>query len=788
MQSVIIRLLAPRDRQTTVQDHPTGARWREMLSTASTAISSALTHAPENAAYGLMALAPLGVAFGATAMGLALLGAAVASATASVIGAGRLVGDAGAALALLTTGIVAALLPHVPGPHGDAAWQVLILVALGIAAGGVLTALFGLLRIGGLVKFTPYPVRVGLSTGVGLLLIASASPAVLGHPFSSGWTAGQPILAGATLIGLCALGVTTFASRARTKVPPVLLGLAAATLLQAAAAHGGWGSSLSRTVGVPELPHAWFGGATAPGAWLAALTKPAVLTLLGGYALTISVVASLDTLLAASIVDGRLRGSRDANRELVAQGFANLASAVVGGLPASPAVPASVGLVMRKPAQRHIALAYSGALLGVLLVAPNVLGVLPVSAVGGVLLFLGLSMISPTLWQTPMHLWSLHTGSEQVAKPGQHRWREPAANWAVTVVVALITLLFGLGHAVLIGASIAVLLFVLSNMRDVVRRVWSGEARHSLKTRPSDVAEILRRDGHRIVLLELEGSLFFGTADALRARLHGLCAQVDTAILDLHQISDVDLTAARILYEISDDWARMGKPLVFAEWPAHDPRRGLMESVANAEKSASLRFEENTDLALEHAEEQLLERLQIERNAAECLRLGDTMIARGLSAGELALLAGEMTTHEFPRGQVIFRAGDPGDALYISLKGEIGLRIPGTTRRLASFAPGVTIGEMAVLAHAARSAEAVAESDVTALGMSVESFERLMRSHPALAAKLSTNIALHLAHRVRMLTTDLAGWVSRSGAGRPLPGARLKPATVSGLEATDTND
>src|SRR5439155_10442248 len=109
---------------------------------------------------------------------------------------------------------------------------------------------------------------------------------------------------------------------------------------------------LGRTVGVPELPHAWFGGATASPAWLAALAKPAVLTLLGGYALTISVVASLDALLAASIIDGRLRASRDANRELVAQGLANLASAVVGGLPASPAVPASIGLAMHKPAQR----------------------------------------------------------------------------------------------------------------------------------------------------------------------------------------------------------------------------------------------------------------------------------------------------------------------------------------------------------------------------------------------------------------------------------------------------
>jgi SulP family sulfate permease len=113
----------------------------------------------------------------------------------------------------------------------------------------------------------------------------------------------------------------------------------------------------------------------------------------------------------------------------------------------------------------------------------------------------------------------------------------------------------------------------------------------------------------------------------------------------------------------------------------------------------------------------------------------------------------------------MFRAGEPGDRLYISLKGEIGLRVPGTTRRLASFAPGVTIGEMAVLAGAARSAEAVAETDVLALGMSVAAFDRLMQSHPALAARILGNIALHLGDRLRHVTTDLAGWVSRSGSG-----------------------
>ena len=75
-----------------------------------------------------------------------------------------------------------------------------------------------------------------------------------------------------------------------------------------------------------------------------------------------------------------------------------------------------------------------------------------------------------------------------------------------------------------------------------------------------------------------------------------------TAILDLHQVREVDVTAARILHETAEDWAQMGKKLVLAECGPDDPRRELIESVAGRSGAAVLHFEDNIDLALEHAE------------------------------------------------------------------------------------------------------------------------------------------------------------------------------------------
>ncbi len=750
-------------RATQAVPTSTGAnRLRQAGSTAAAAIASAATHAPENAAYGLIAFAALGSAFGPVAMGLALLGAAVGSIAASLVGAGRLADDAGAALALLTAGLVAALLPHVQGSGTEAGWQVLMLVALGVAATGVLVMLSGLLHLGAIVKFTPYPVHVGLSTGIGLLLVVGAVPALLGGSFGS---VGGALRPGAVLVGLTALGLTWWAAHRPSRLPSLLLGLAAATLLQLVLQQLGLGHRLGPAVGVPALPEHWFGGIDAAARLPQLLAQPAVWTLLGVFALTASLIVTLDALLAASIVDGRLRRSRNANRELVAQGLANLASAMVGGLPASPSVPASVGLIRQRPGDRHIVLAYAAALLTLLLLAPAVFEALPIAAVGGVLVYLGLSMMSPTLWQLPLQAWRARHRRDTHAGP--RRRHHLAWNWVVTVAVALSALLFGLGHAVLIGATVSVLLFVRANMRDVVRRVWRGNTRHSLKSRPPNQTASLSHAGHGIAVLELQGALFFGTADALRERLHALSSEVDTAILDMHQVGEIDVTGARILCEVAEDWHRQGKRLVFAEWARGDARRALMESIAGMPDLQTLHFAANTDLALEQAEDDLLQRLQVERATDAPLPLADTMIARELTPDELALLQAEMSPCEFVPGQWLFRAGDPGDALYISLKGDIGLRLPGTSRRLASFAPGVTIGEMAVLGRERRSADAVAESAVSALRLPVDSLDRLMRSHPALASKLLRNIALHLADRVRYLTTDLASWVSRAGADHP---------------------
>lgn len=236
------------------------------------------------------------------------------------------------------------------------------------------------------------------------------------------------------------------------------------------------------------------------------------------------------------------------------------------------------------------------------------------------------------------------------------------ANWAVTVLVAIAALWLGLGPAVLIAASCAILLFVRANLGDVVRATWHGDLRHSRKTR-TPARPHSRQHGGSMAVLELQGALFFGAADAPRERVTALHQDADTVILDLHQVGEIDVTAARILCELASDWDAADRRRVFAEWPEDDPRRGLLQSFAQGSGHPGLHFDDSVDHALERAEDALLDRLQVKRHG-HTLELGETPVASGLNPEELALLRSAMTPCHFARGQLPFRVGDPGEAWF----------------------------------------------------------------------------------------------------------------------------
>lgn len=130
----------------------------------------------------------------------------------------------------------------------------------------------------------------------------------------------------------------------------------------------------------------------------------------------------------------------------------------------------------------------------------------------------------------------------------------------------------------------------------------------------------------------------------------------------------------------------------------------------------------------------------------------------GLDGDELEYLYSILTREDLARGSLIFSEGDPGDRLFVIVKGEVSikLKIPGTqrARRLATFGPGMAFGEMALVEGKPRSADAYAKRDVTLYSMSLAQLESLQQNYPFIALKIRSNITRQLAARLRIAGRD----------------------------------
>ena len=254
-------------------------------------------------------------------------------------------------------------------------------------------------------------------------------------------------------------------------------------------------------------------------------------------------------------------------------------------------------------------------------------------------------------------------------------------NYAVMLLVAATVVLRGVAEGVLVGVVAAMVLFVRSNARALVRRVVRGGVRRSSRIRVPEAEAHLRAAGSRIVLLELEGTIFFGTSEELADRVHTLSRDADCLILGMRRVGDIDGTGARTLLALAEDLRRAGKWLIVADLPERDARLHALRAMGSLERVAGLHFEADVDLALQWAEDRLLDAASIAPPAGRPLTLAETVLGHGLAAEDLAWMQAQMSEVRFAPGEYLFRSGDPGDALYVSVQGEISVMLPGQSGR-----------------------------------------------------------------------------------------------------------
>jgi SulP family sulfate permease len=266
--------------------------------------------------------------------------------------------------------------------------------------------------------------------------------------------------------------------------------------------------------------------------------------------------------------------------------------------------------------------------------------------------------------------------------------------------------------------------------------------------------------GSRIHVLELQGELFFGTADNLIGQVERLPADCRYLVLDFRRLHQIDASGAHALEVIGQRAERRGMTVCLGHLRMDEPRGRYLHALGLDRVVPRERWFADLDRALEWAEDGLLEGAAVARPQAGETPLSEMSLFHGLTAEELATVEPHLERIELGDGDTVCLEGDPGDRLYLIALGNVSIKVKldseTRARRLATFSQGVMFGEMALLEGKPRSADAYAKGERVVLhALSVEAFERILAADPHLGLRLQRNMSRELAARLRATSTAL---------------------------------
>jgi SulP family sulfate permease len=341
--------------------------------------------------------------------------------------------------------------------------------------------------------------------------------------------------------------------------------------------------------------------------------------------------------------------------------------------------------------------------------------------------------------------------------------RSTILDFAVIAAVVAVALTVSLIAASGTGIVLAVFLFVREHIGGtVVRRKLSCNEAFSKRVRTKEEMEILVARGEHAVVVELQGSLFFGTTNQLYTALEPELKTRDYLILDMRRVQSVDVTAAHMLDQVKDMLAERNGFLVLSQLPQNLPSgqdmQEYFDQVGLVRPENPVRVFGELDEALEWVEDRILADALCELGEQKALNLDELEILKGRKAETLAALEQCMEKRSYKAGEKIFKLGDTGDELFLIRKGAVRIMLPISAKlshHLGTFGRGSFFGEMSFLDGDVRSADAVAFSDTDLFVISRKAFDALAEEHRKLAVAFMEGLASVLSSRLRYTNTEL---------------------------------
>ncbi len=711
-------------------------------------LAAMLVALPSAIAFGVTIYSPLGASYAAQGALAGILGVVALGLVAPALGGTNRLITAPCAPAAAVVSAFAIEFMHGGGKPETA---LLLMSLLGLLA-GLLQFIFGTVRLGQLIKYMPYPVVSGYLSGVGLIIIISQVPIFLGTPkgthFWESLTAPGLWKWQSLAVGTVTIAVMLIAPRFTKLVPAAILALLAGTL--ALFGLGLADPALLRLEGNPFIVGT-FGGSGGSFTEVMAGRWQAVgnvgmdqLMYIAVPALTLAVLLSIDTLKTCMVLDALTRSRHDSNRELIGQGLGNVCSAVIGGMPGAGQMGATL-VNMSSGAVTRI----SGVIEGVLaFIAYLVLAVwiarVPVAALAAILVVVGVRMIDRHSFQFL-------------------RQRTTMLDFVVISAVVVTALTVSLIAASGTGIALAVMLFIREQIGGaVVRRKLTCNEAFSKRVRTQEEMEVLLAHGERGIVVELQGSLFFGTANQLYTALEPELKTRDYLILDLRRVQSVDVTAAHMLDQVKDTLAERNGFLILSQLPQNLPSgkdmQQYFDQVGLVHPESPVRVFGELDQALEWVEDRILEGVVCDIGEHGPLVVSDFELFKGRKPDTLAALEQCLVKRSYKAGDKIFSLGDGGDELFLIRSGAVRIILPISEKQghhLGTFGRGAFFGEMTFLDGDVRSADAVAFSDTDLYVLSRKAFDSMVEEHKKLGVVFMEGLASVLAARLRYTNAEL---------------------------------
>lgn len=483
---------------------------------------------------GIVAL-PLAIAFGIAS------GATPEAGLTTAIVAGFLISALGGSRVQIggPTGAFVVIVAGVIGRYGMGGLSLATMMA------GIILIGLGVARLGAAIKFIPYPVTTGFTAGIAVIIFSGQVKDFLGlslpevpSEFAAKW---QAYFTHAGSVNPWAIGVASGAliiivlgPRLTRRIPAPFVALVLATLAvqlfhlpvetigdRFGAIHGG----LSR----PSLP---------------SVTLGQVKELLPS-AFTIALLAAIESLLSAVVADGMIGSRHRSNMELVAQGVANLASPLFGGIPATGAIARTATNVKNGGRTPVAGIIHALVLLAVLLFAGRWAGLIPMAALAAILVVVSYHMSEWRRFRAEL--------------------RAPRSDVLVLLATFGLTVLVDLTVAVEVGMVLAAFLF-MKRMAEVANvKLLSREFVDEEEESPDLNAAGLRAVPPGVDVYEIDGPFFFGAAESFKEALTTVARKPKALILRMRRVPVIDSTGLAALRDVVQRCKKEGTLVVLSD-------------------------------------------------------------------------------------------------------------------------------------------------------------------------------------------------------------------------------